>query len=227
MGRFLDLTGQRFHYLTVIRRCDKPSKRIHWVCECDCGRVKSVDGSRLKNGNTKSCGCYNMSSESKTIKHGLRSNPLYHCYTNMIDRCYRKTHKSFLHYGGRGISVCDEWMKNDYVGMRSFVSWAENNGYADGLQLDREENNGNYEPSNCRFVTPSSNIINQRLRKDNSSGYKGISWHKNQKKWQSMVTIKGNRKTLIMARSIEEALNARNNYILEHKLPHAIQEYVE
>ncbi len=105
-------------------------------------------------------------------KHGLSHHPLYNIHNALITRCYDKKYPYFKNYGGRGIEVCPEWKYSPIV----FIKWALNNGWKSGLYLDRINNNGNYESSNCRFVTSSISSCNRRLLKStNKSGYRGVS----------------------------------------------------
>ena len=125
------------------------------------------------------------------IKHGYCANgdrnPLYNAWSHMKERCYNKNYYQRKYYGGRGIMVCDEWMNP-----KTFIGWAIENGWEKGLFLDRINNDGNYEPSNCRFVTPQRSNCNQRLLSAaNTSGYRGVSWSKTNKKWKSQTKIKG------------------------------------
>ena len=116
-------------------------------------------------------------------KHGYCKHRLYGLWCDMKKRCYNKTFKQYKDYGGRGIKVCDEWMNP-----KVFIDWGKSNGWERGLEIDRIDNDGNYEPDNCRFVTAQVNNCNTRLlRKDNTSGYRGVSF-KN-KKWVSNISI--------------------------------------
>ncbi len=113
-----------------------------------------------------------------------KRHPLYSVLHHIKDRCYNQNDKRYIHYGGRGIIVCDEW-RNDY---EVFIKWALNNGWKNGLAIDRINNDGNYEPSNCRFITLAENNRNQRLiRKNNTSGYRCVQ--KSGRKWISRITI--------------------------------------
>ncbi len=163
MGTFTDLTGQHFGRLTVINRAEdyvspKGHKLVQWLCECECGNRKNVSGSCLKSGHTQSCGCLNREiSRKRLLTHGDSDTRLYHIWRSMIDRCSNSNDKNYHHYGGRGISVCEEW--DDYV---VFKEWALKYGYKEGLTIDRIDVDGNYEPSNCRWVDWNIQANNKR-----------------------------------------------------------------
>lgn len=129
-------------------------------CLCECGVRKTIRANNLINGNTKSCGCLNRErlSSGALAKHRLKTHPLYSVWMGVRQRCQKEYCKSFKDYGGRGIKVCDEWAK-DFM---PFYNWAVNNGYKKGLQLDRINNNGDYEPSNCQFITQKENLRKTR-----------------------------------------------------------------
>ena len=145
---------------------------------CDCGNAITVAGYDLRSGNTKSCGCY---AHDRTIeanlKHGAFETPLYRTYANMKNRCYNKNYCLFKHYGGKGITVCDEWLGEN--GFESFAKWANANGYGAGLSIDRIDNAKGYSPSNCRWadmVTQQNNRTNNRLISANGETHTMAEW---------------------------------------------------
>lgn len=131
------------------------------VCRCVCGTTRVVSLNCMRSGGSISCGCvHSLHGEGKR-RHGLYKHGAYRVWAGMRARCHSETHVRYKDYGGRGISICQEWRRDPVA----FVKWAEANGYAEGLEIDRIDNDGNYEPSNCRFVTPSQNCQNRRPRK--------------------------------------------------------------
>lgn len=157
--------GAKFGLLTVIgeafRTRDNRNRPFYYaVCECECGRIVIARKVKLIGGITKSCG-HRQVSNGATV-NGKKS-PIYRVWEGLRTRCNNPKCDSYPYYGGRGISVCDEWQD----GFAVFRDWAIKNGYQEGLQIDRIDNNGNYEPGNCRFVTRSVNMNNRRVSKKN------------------------------------------------------------
>ncbi len=192
------------------------------IYECPyCGREWEVETTRVTGGYTKSCGCLIGKSNKK---HGLSLSRFYSIWHNMLDRCYNKNSKQFNDYGGRGIVVCEDWLD-----IKNFVDWVENkSNWEEGLTLDRIDNDKGYSPDNCTFSTKTIQSINQRKRSTNTSGYVGVSWDAKVSKWRARVTIFKRGKYIGYYLSKEEAVQARDNYIIENNLPHKLStEYVK
>ena len=176
MASLIDLTGQRFGHLLVLVKTVKPANvrntRGQWLCRCDCGNEVRIESASLRNGPTKSCGCQhdNMIRLSKTIHghstKGTRSST-YNSWAGMLTRCRNPKSAAYKYYGARGISVCDRWLV--------FETFLTDMGECPrGKSIDRINNDGDYEPANCRWATRAQQASNQRKRLNPVTRLKGI-----------------------------------------------------
>ena len=152
MNKQQDLIGKKYGILTVIQYSHKHNGKHFWLCKCDCGKTKLILSDNLIYGGSKSCGC-----QCGRKKHGLAYQSLYKIWCAIKTRCSNSNISEFKNYGGRGITVCNEWLNDPEL----FIKWANNNGYQKGLQIDRINNDMGYSPDNCRFVTRSVNCLNK------------------------------------------------------------------
>ena len=180
---------------------EQRSGNSYWHCRCDCGALKTVQGGHLKTGHTKSCGC--LDKARKTI-HGKCESSEYAAYRGMKQRCYNEEGTAYPGYGGRGITVCPRWLNSveDFLKDMGPKPSPE-------YSIDRIDNDGNYEPGNCRWATKTEQSINQRMRKDNSSGVTGVCWSRRGQKWQASIRIRGKQTHLGTFLEKGEAIAAR------------------
>ena len=176
--RLFDMTGKKYNFLTGIERVLMPCKETMWRFLCDCGKETIANGSHVRRGNIMSCGCYvlkvnseRMKSNTYGLKHGLTDHPLRAIRKAMIDRCNNPKNKFYKNYGLRGISVCQEWINS----LENFFEWAIKTGWIKGLSIDRIDNDANYTPENCQWIT-----ISENSKKNAKSLWEKDKW--NQKK---------------------------------------------
>ncbi len=212
--KLIDLTGQRFGRLTIVKKADplingKGYKKRKWECVCDCGNILNVLEGNLKNGHTKSCGCLQKEKVRETGRkrkiHGKSKTREHIIWISMRQRCFDKNHKAYKNYGGRGIRVCDRWLKS----FKNF--WKDmGEGYNDKLTIDRIDVNGNYCKENCKWATYKEQANNKRNNRFIT--YKGET--KTILKWSEETGIKYE---TILARikyynwSIERTLTDKTN----------------
>lgn len=161
--QLIDMTGQRYGRLTVLERAPNNKRGlVCWVCRCDCGKIVTLVGHEIRRGNVTSCGCFMREQRRAYMtKHGGYYDRLHLVWTNMLRRCRNPHDKSYSRYGGRGISVCDEWLS-----YQAFKDWALAHGYdkdapTGECTLDRINVDGNYCPANCRFISMAEQARNK------------------------------------------------------------------
>lgn len=205
--------GEKIGNLTVLEFSHKDKwNKTYYKCLCDCGNIIISRDTCLKFNKTHSCGCI------KNVKHGMIKTRLYRIWVNMKSRCYIKSSSRYFSYGLRGIKVCKEWLN-----FEKFMDWSLKNGYKKELSLDRINVNGDYCPENCRWTTFHQQAVNQRLRKTNKTGYKGV--YLNKGKFVSTICVYGKKTYLGCFNTIEKAVEVRNKYIKENNLiEYAIQD---
>lgn len=205
------LIGETFHKLMPDN-----SKKIYGLFECQyCYSLFECMVYDVKRGSTSSCGC-------KIVKHGLCSHRFYGTWNGMVQRCTNPKIKAYKNYGGRGITVCEDWLD-----IKIFIEWAEaTHPNIQGLSLDRIDNDKGYSPENCRWADRATQRANQRISKDNTYGYKGISFRGIS--WIAEIGIGNKSKYIGSFKTIEEAIQARDIFIIQNKLPHKLStEYVK
>lgn len=213
------LIGERFGMLTIISEGETIVKHDgkrnrsfrYWKVVCDCGEERSVREANLKSGNSTNCGCVRKKKVAQVGRelnktHGLSKHKMYNTWTDMIRRCNDPEHWAYEYYGGRGISVCEVWVSS----LKDFIQWSElQDNYGKGsFTLDRIDVNGNYEPSNCRFASKSTQSLNRRGNTNNSSGYHGVSARSNGK-WRARITKDYKVINLGTFERLEDAVEAR------------------
>lgn len=206
--------GKEYGRLSIIKEVEQKKNRRRFLCQCDCGNIKTIDLSKLRTGNTKSCGC--LQSESRSISsrtHGLCHHPLYSVWASMKARCYNKNLPTYHCYGGRQIAICEEWL--EFV---PFYEWAMGHGYRKGLTIERVENSGNYEPDNCTWIPPEQQARNKRTNKIityNGKSMLLIDWGK-----ETGLGIVVLCKRFLRGWSVEKALNTplqNNSRLITYK----------
>lgn len=196
--RKLDLTGKRFGRLVAMGKATKDKQgKTRWMCRCDCGKSTIVRTYCLNREDTQSCGCLSI---EKRTKHGMNGTRPHRIWQLMRSRCSLPGASGYKYYGGRGIKVCDSWDN-------SFLSfWNDmKEEYDDSLTIDRIDNNGNYEKSNCRWVSYQVQVHNSRMRSTNKTGTEGVCKEKSGK-YLVQITLNKIRHKLGRFKTIDEAI---------------------
>lgn len=219
--------GKNYGSWKVIKEEEKHNGIRMFLAQCICGKTRLATPRQLILHKTNKCCC------RKGNKHGLSKHPLFSTWYSMIERCENPKVKCYELYGGRGIKVCDEW-KDKEKGFVNFYNWAFENGYVyeklpsgrNRLTIDRIDGTKNYSPDNCRWVDQTIQCCNRNFLPTNTSGYRGVSWSKTERKWISVISIKHKTIRLGGFATQKQAVETRNNYIDEHNLPHRKSEYI-
>ena len=197
----------------------KPTENSNYVIgyglyECQyCGKEWEVISYDIKSGSTKSCGCVNL-----RITHGLTKHPLYGTWASMVKRCTNPNVWDYKHYGGRGITVCEEWLD-----VKNFVAWCElTYPNIEGLTLDRINNSKGYSPDNCHWVDMKTQALNKRIGKNNTSGFVGVMFNTQKARWVANIGVNSKQIVIGSFKDKMDAVQARDNYIIENGLPHKL-----
>ena len=182
------MIGERYGRLLVVAEVEHSKKARRFACLCECGTRKVVFGGNLRRGYTRSCGCLNQEERSKRRTHGQTCDgmftPEYRAWRQMLARIRAKTGRNYLWYGARGITVCERWLK-----FENFL--ADMGKRPPGMTIDRKNNDGNYEPGNCRWATSYQQGHNKSVFRNNRSGIKGVCWNSRSKRWIAQICLKG------------------------------------
>ena len=191
-------------------------KRRYGLYKCYCGNEFRTSTYEVNSRRIISCGCNRREKLiERSSVHKLCKHRLYNIWSNMISRCYKENHKRYSDWGGRGITVCEEWHKIENFIDDMYPSFIE------GLTLDRKNNNLGYSIDNCRWTTKTTQSRNQRLIKvNNKSGYRGVNWSKTSDKFRARIMVKPKRIHLGYFDTAFEAAKAYDKYILDNILEH-------
>lgn len=216
MSSKIPMIGKRFGKLLVTGEAGLSERGTYkYECLCDCGAVSIKNGTELRCGKTKSCGCLKGIGRNK--KHGGSGTKLHIDWMEMKRRCVLSANniKKYPYHAGKGIKVCDEWVDNFAV----FRDWSMENGYEETLSLDRINNDGNYCPENCRWVNSQIQSLNKTMYSNNKTGHKGVYYLKNDNKYA--VEIYLNNRTLSLGRysDLEDAIKVRRKAEEKYLIP--------
>lgn len=194
---------------------EKSTRKYRYgLYECQyCGQEFEAQIGNVRRQPHTSCGC-----RAGNPTHGLRNNKFYETWNAMIRRCNNPKHKSYPNYGGRGITVCDEWLD-----VTNFAAWCEStHPNMEGYTLDRVDNDKGYSPDNCTWADKTTQCLNQRISKRNTSGVVGVSYNNRGEVWTAYISVNNTKKHIGSFKTIEEAVLARDNYITQNNLPHKL-----
>jgi len=212
VGKCINLKGKKFSRLTVLNKAGSSKhKKVLWLCECDCGTQIVTTSGDLNSGNTKSCGCLHKEIDSEAhTTHGMCGTPEYRSWAHMKERCANPNNKDFLDYGGRGIGIKKEWLV-----FESFFADMGLKAHPD-LTIERVDNEKGYSKENCIWASRVVQSRNQRIPKNNTSGYAGVYFCKKSNSHRSYIDVGGHRIHLGFFPTIEEAIEARKQGELKY-----------
>lgn len=208
MGGFIDMTGFKSERLTVLERAPNKGNTTMWLCMCECGTLKAIPGTRIRDGSTKSCGCLQKEIvKNRMTKHGFTGSRFYRIWQAMHTRCSNEKDKHFNIYGGRGITVSSCW--DDFVKFKSdmydsYISHVQEFGESN-TSIDRIDVNKGYSFENCRWSTNLEQVRNRRSK----TGYPGVQLASDKKTWIANIGINYKRIYLGSYKEIEDAIKAR------------------
>ena len=212
-----DMTPRLIEDLGMMYPTENSTRKYRYgLYECQyCGNAWEVITTKVNMGHTRSCGCQRKGI-NKT--HGLRSNKFYQTWYGMLQRCTNTMRQDYKDYGARGITVCEEWLN-----VSNFVAWCDlTYPNIEDATLDRINNDKGYSPENCTWSDKTTQALNKRIGKNNKSGYVGVIWHVRDKKWCANIKINKILKQIGSFKTLEDAVQARDNYIIENNLPHKL-----
>ncbi len=206
--------NSKFSKLTILAILPSYKKKRRILCKCDCGNLTEVDWFNVKKTFTTSCGCYG---KTYHITHGETKTRLHNIWSGIKARCNNPGASGYVNYGGRGITLCNEWLL-----FEDFKIWSENNGYKDNLTIERKNTNDNYYPGNCYWANMSIQASNKNKRNNTKFKYIGID-QLHYGRWRAVIQYQGKITLLGIFDTEEEAKIHRNQFIINHKLPHKVQ----
>jgi hypothetical protein len=209
------IVGNKYNRLTVLSVVGRDKNNKYIVeCICECGNKIITSGTSVKLGKAKSCGCYQkeMARKAKTT-HGLVYHPLHTTWMNIKQRCSNENKHDYKWYGGSDIGICEEW-KDDF---KNFYNWCISNGWKEGLEIDRINNEEWYSPENCQWITQQKNkeCGKRRFSNYNTTGYTGITKDKKHEKYISAISYNGIKYYLGYFSDINDAVETRINKEIE------------
>jgi hypothetical protein len=217
----IDETGNCYERWTVLSRAPKGNAgEQQWHCVCTCGETRIVMQQSLRNGTSKSCGCFKVEQHTKH-GHASSANPhfwLYRIWEKIKDRTTNPANKTYARYGGRGIQMATEW-KDNFETFRDYMVEHLGTRPDDDYSLDRIENNLGYQPGNLKWSTKTEQSFNRRKFANSSSQYRGVSWHKSLAKWVSSIKGYGKSTYLGTFTSELEAALVRDIGVVRHSTP--------